>query len=53
MPVHHRLRFIDMAREVGAEQPSSDFERVFHMLNFAIGSPTGSDLGAILLDAAT
>jgi hypothetical protein len=22
-------RFIDMAREVGAEQPSSDFERVF------------------------
>jgi hypothetical protein len=23
-------RFIDMAREVGAEQPSPDFERVFH-----------------------
>jgi hypothetical protein len=23
-------RFIDMAREVGAEQPSPNFERVFH-----------------------
>jgi hypothetical protein len=26
-------RFIDMAREVGAETPSPDFERVFHKVS--------------------
>ena len=37
-------RFIDMAREVGAERPSPDFERVFRKVaEQPKGSPQPSD----------